>query len=143
MLTTNITANQLKLKLRAAGDNIKKEATVWDKWIENWSQFSLASFLHSTRDGVLELLDEDHQLSDTESDKLNKLLPWPEEAIQAFTVFSYTIQLDISLVVFLRDQMGEWWSSHMHRIDGGMSMLTESFIKERSLPQWKIGSIHL
>ena len=143
MLTTNIAANQLKLKLRAAGDDIKKEATVWDKWIENWSQFSLASFLHSTRDGVLELLDDDHQLSDAESDKLNKLLPWPEEAIQAFTVFSYTIQLDISLVVFLRDQMGEWWSSHMHRIDGGMSMLTESFVKERSLPQWKIGSIHL
>lgn len=143
LLTTNIAANQLKLKLRAAGDDIKKEAVVWDKWIDNWSQFSLTSFLHNTRDGVLELLDDDHQLSDVESDKLDKLLPWPEEAIQAFTVFSYTIQLDMSLVIFLRDQIGEWWSSHMHRIEGGMSMLTESFIKERSLPHWKIGSIHL
>ena len=143
LLTTNIAANQLKLKLRAAGGDIKKEAIVWDKWIENWSQFSLSSFLHNTRNGVIELLDTEHQLSDVESNKLDKLLPWPEEAVKAYTVFSYTTQLDISLVIFLRDQVGVWWSPHMHRIDGGMSILTESFIEKRSLPHWKIGSIHL
>ena len=107
---------------------------MWDKWIENWSQFSLASFLHNTRNGIVELLDTEHQLSDVESDKLDKLLPWPEEAVKAYTVFSYTTQLDISLVIFLCDQVGEWWSPHMHWIDGGMSMLTESFIVKRSLP---------
>ena len=145
LLTTNIATNQLKLKLRAAGGDIKKEAIVWDKWIENWSQFSLASFLHNTRNGVVELLDTDHQLSDEESDKLDKLLPWPEEAVKAYTVFSfsYTTQLDLSLLIFLCDQLGEWLSPHMHQIDGGMSMLTESFIEKRSLPHWKIGSIHL
>ena len=143
LLTTNIVANQLRLKLRATGGDIAKQAVVWDKWIDNWSQFSLLTFLKNTQDGVFEFLDEDHQLSEAESSKLDKLIPWPEEAINAYTVFSYTIQLDTSLAFYLRDQLGEWWSPHMHRIEGGTSMLTEAFIAKRSLPHWEGGSIHL
>ena len=143
LLTTNIVANQLRLRLRAAGGDTEKEAVVWDKWTDNWSKFSLASFLQNTRDGIYELLEEDHYLSAAESDKLDKLIPWPEEAMKALSVFSYTEQLDQCLVQYLRDQLAEWWSPHMHRLEGGMSMLTESFIAKRALPDWENRTIHL
>ena len=82
---------------------------MWDKWIDNWSKSSLANFLQNTRDGIYELLGDDHHLSPEESDKLDKLIPWPEEAMKAFSVFSYTEQLDQCLVQYLRDQLAEWW----------------------------------
>ena len=31
----------------------------------------------------------------------------------------------------------------MHQIEGGTAMLTEVFIKQRKIPNWKSGSIHL
>ena len=142
-LTTNIVANQLKQKLRAAGGDNRKESDVWDKWIMNWSKFSLMGFLQSTRDTVLQLLDVDHQLSSEESEKLNKLIPWPEEAMKAYSVYSYTETLDQTLVQYLRDQLAKWWSNSMHHIKGGTAMLPEAFVKQRKLPNWKPGSIHL
>ena len=55
----------------------------------NWSKFSVMSFLQSTRDIVLQLLDVDHQLlCSEESEKLSKLIPWPEEAMKAYSVYS-------------------------------------------------------
>ena len=109
----------------------------------NWSKFSMISFLQSTRDTVLQLLDVDHQLSSEDSEKLSKLIPWPEAAMKAYSVYSYTETLDQSLVQYLRDQLAKWWSNSMHHIEGGTAMLSEAFIKRRELPNWKSGSIHL
>ena len=141
-LTTSIVENQLKKRLIAAGGNNRKEAKVWELWIKNWGKFSLGSFLQNTRDGVLQLLDKDHQLSAEESEKLDELIPWPEEAITAYSVFSYTEQLDQGLVQYLRDQLGQWWSNDMHRIDGGTSRLPEAFAKEKRLENWR-KSVHI
>ena len=58
---------------------------------------------------------------------LKKYLPWPDAAITAYSVFSYTEQLDQSLVQYLRDQLGKWFTSNMHCIQGGMSLLPEAF----------------
>ena len=97
-------------------DKEKKMAKVWDDWINNWSNFSLIGFLQNTKDGVLQLLDEDHQL---------------DAAIKAYSVYSYTEQLDQSLVQYLRDDLGNWWSHKMHRIVEGTSKLPQGFVKER------------
>lgn len=142
-ITTSIVVNQLKQNLRAADGDNEREADVWDKWIMNWSKFSMMNFLQSTRDMVHHLLDVDHQLSNNESEKLNKLIPWPEEAVKAYSVYSYTENLDQSLVQYLRDQMAKWWSKNMHQIEGGTALLPESFVKQRTISNWKSGSIHL
>lgn len=60
---------------------------------------------------------------------LKKYLPWPNSAVTAYSVFTYTEQLDQSLVQYLRDQLGQWWSDDMHRIEGGMYKLPEAFTK--------------
>lgn len=58
---------------------------------------------------------------------LKKYLPWPDAAITAYSVFTYTEQLDQSLVQYLRDQLGKWFTSDMHCIQGGMSLLPAAF----------------
>lgn len=60
---------------------------------------------------------------------LDKLIPWPNEALTAYSVYNYTEQLDQCLVQYLRDELGEWWTDNMQHIDGGMSKLPESFLK--------------
>ena len=95
--TTEIVTDQLKNKLDSVGnvpDREKKTAKVWDDWINNWSKFSLISFLQNTKDGVLQLLDKDHQLDADATKKLDALIPWPDAAIRAYSVYSYTEQLD-------------------------------------------------
>ena len=57
--------------------------------------------------------------------QLDQFLPWPEEAISCYSVFSYTEQLDQSLVQYLRESLGKWWSEEMHHPEGGMSQLPE------------------
>ena len=141
-LTTKIVTNQLKQKLRAAGGDNNKKSDLWDRWIINWSQFSVRSFLQSTQGAVMELLDADHQLTGDEAEKLRKLIPWPEEAMKAYSVYTYADNLDQSLTQYLRDQLAEWLSNDMHQIEGGNAMLPEAFIKQRKLPNWK-SSINL
>ena len=109
----------------------------------NWSKFSVMSFLQSTRDAVIQLLDVDHQLPSEESEKLNRLIPWPVAAMKAYSVYSYTENLDQTFVQYLRDQLAQWWSGSMHHIEGGTATLPEAFIKERKLPNWKSASICL
>ena len=60
---------------------------------------------------------------------LKKYLPWPNSAVTAYSIFSYTEQLDQSLVQYLRDQLGQWWSDKMHCIKGGIYQLPEAFTK--------------
>ena len=109
-------------------------AKVWDHWINNWSKFSLIGFLQNTKDAVLQLLDKDHQLDADAAKKLDALIPWPDAAIRAYSAYSYTEQLDQSLVQYLRDQLGNWWSSNMHRIVEGTYKLPQAFAKKRKSP---------
>lgn len=101
---------------------LKRSSDEWDKWIDNWSRFPLNGFLRSTATEVRNKLDANYRC-DINWVELGKLLPWPEEAITAYSVYNYTEQLDQCLVQFLRDELGEWWSDNMHHIRGGMSKL--------------------
>ncbi len=103
------------------------KADIWEKWVTNWCRFPLNGLFRSTADEVCMKLDEDYR--DIDFEALSKLIPWPEEAITAFSIYNYTEQLDQSLVQYLRDELGEWWSPHMHHIKGGMSKLPEMFTK--------------
>ena len=109
------------------GDNVSK-AKKWKRWIDNWCQFTLEGFLQSTYEAVLTKIphvDDQEGLKD-----LKCLLPWPDAGVRAYSVFSYTEQLDQSLVQYLRDQLGQWWSRNMHRIKSGMSKLPEAFAEK-------------
>lgn len=126
-LTTEVITNQLRRKLCGL-KTAHKRAKAWEKWIDNWSRFPLNGFLRSSYAIVLATLDEDYR--DDELCALEKYLPWPEAAITAYSVFGYTEQLDQCLVQFLRDQLGDWWSSDMHHIEGGMTKLSEKFAEK-------------
>ena len=110
-------------------------SVAWNQWINIWSQFPLDGFLQSTAAAVMtkvkltvSVIDKSIPL--IKRKELEKYLPWPEAAITAYSVSTYTEQLDQSLVQYLRDQLGEWWSSDMHCIKGGMSLLPEAFTKK-------------
>lgn len=74
--------------------------------------------------------------------ELKKYLPWTDAAITAYSVFSYTEQLDQSLVQYLRDQLGQWWAPNMHRIVGGTSLLPEAFTEPNKGKGWN-PEVHL
>ena len=112
-----------------------KPTDAWNQWIDVWTQFPLDGFLQSTYEAVMtkvekKVLEKKHSISLTNLEELKKYLPWPEAAITAYSVFTYTQQLDQSLVQYLREQLGQWWSSDMHCIKGGMSLLPEAFTKK-------------
>ena len=119
----NIVINQLSVLL-AGVKEVEKIAAVWNEWVEAWSQFPLIGFLRSTKDTVVEQLPPNFRMG---LDKLDHLLPWPEPALVAYEAFTYTQSLDASIVHYLREMMGQWWSPKMHHIDGGMSRLPEEF----------------
>ena len=100
-------------------------SATWESWINDWSQFPLNGFLRSKSSEIQSKLKDKLAADDLEA--LDKLVPWPEEALTAYSIFTYTEQLDQCLVQFLRDELGEWWSSKMHCIDGGMSKLPAKF----------------
>ena len=124
--TMNIVVNQLRVLLVGVID-LKKRSTIWSEWVEAWSQFPLIGFLRSTKDTVVEQLPSNFKKG---LDQLDLLLPWPEPALVAYEAFTYTQSLDASMVGFLREMMGQWWSPNMHHIDGGMSMLPRAFENE-------------
>ena len=114
-----------------------KPSDAWNQWIDLWSQFSLDGFLQSTYEAVMtkvekKVREKKQSISLTSLEELKKYLPWPDAAITAYSVFSYTEQLDQSLVQYLRDQLGQWWSSDMHCIKGGMSLLPEAFTEKNN-----------
>ena len=122
--TTEVIVDQLRCRLAGVIDQHER-AAIWDEWIDTWSHFSLSGFLRSTQDAIVAHIPQ--YANGPELNKLGYLLPWPHEAITAYMQFTYTEQLDQSLVQYLRDQMGEWWSPHMHRFKGGMSKLPLAF----------------
>ena len=121
--TTKIITDQLRVLLVGVTDQ-SKQAAIWSEWIEAWCRFPLDGFLRSTKEAIMEQIPPEFRIG---LDDLGKFLPWPDAAITAYSTYSYTEQLDQSLVQYLRDQLGKWWSSDMHRIDGGMSKLPEAF----------------
>ena len=126
--TSKIATDQLRKKL--AGKCTSEEmADTWDKWVDNWCKFPLNGYLRSTAEDVRSKLDLQHQV-DIDFETLEKLIPWPEAAITAYSIYNYTEQLDQSLVQYLRDELGEWWSADMHHIDGGMYKLPEKFTQQ-------------
>ncbi len=107
----------------------EEAAGAWDKWTEQWSRFALNGIMRSTVNQIKETLDTDYLADNPLNEELlEKLLPWPEIAIVAFSVFNYTEQLDQSLVLYLRDELGLWWSDNMHHIEGGMERLPQALL---------------
>ena len=85
--------------------------------------------MRSTVNQIKETLDDDYLADNPLNEELlEKLLPWPEMAIIAYSVFNYTEQLDQSLVIFLRDELGLWWSDNMHHIEGGMERIPQGLL---------------
>ena len=125
-LTTNIVVDQLRVLLADAISSIER-ATIWSEWVDTWSHFPVDGFLHSTKEAVMYQIPAKFQIG---LDKLGELLPWPEAAVTAYAVFSYLPAMDTSLVEFLRETMGHWWSPNMHTIKGGMSKFTKAFKRE-------------
>ena len=124
-LTVNVIIDQLRVLLVGVVNPATRSA-IWNEWVETWSQFPFDGFLQSTKEAILQQIPNEYRIG---LDKLDHLLPWPDAAITAYQVFSYTIALDTSLVEFLREDMGQWWTPHMHSIKGGMSKLPEAFYK--------------
>ena len=60
-------------------------------------------------------------------DELNKYLPWPDAAITAYTVVDYYLALDVSLGKWLIEEMAQWFSLHMHTLEGGLQALPNAF----------------
>lgn len=134
--TTQVITDQLLDLLNTPG---VEPSEAWDQWIDLWSQFPLDGFLQSNYEAIMTKVEKkvlerkvrgkkfDIPLKSLE--ELKKYLPWPDAAITAYSVFTYTEQLDQSLVQYLRDQLGQWLSPDMHCIKGGMSLLPEAFTK--------------
>ena len=122
-----VVVSQLRTRLAGVKDR-NAQANIWEHWIKTWSHFSLSSFLTSTLGSILTQIPQDSITP--QLNELGYLLPWPKVAITAYAQFTYTQQLDQSLVQYLREPMGNWWSPHMHRFQGGMSELPLGFVKK-------------
>lgn len=123
--TTAVVTDHLIKRLEKT-KNVDEEINVWDHWIDIWSQFTLESFLESNI-GVIKAKIPAEDQADLDMKTLGKLLPWSNDAVRGYSVSSYTEQLDQSLVQYLRDQLGKWWSENMHTLRGGMHSLPKAF----------------
>ena len=134
--TTAVVTDQLKTWLKNANGDIEKEIKVWDRWIDIWSQFTLESFLESNIDVIRAKISKVNR-QDLDEETLGDLLPWSDDAVRGYSVSTYTEQLDQSLVQYLRDQLGQWWSKNMHTLVGGMHSLPEAFFGSDGLDKVK------
>ena len=104
----------------------------WALWTKRWSRFSTLEFLTDTYEIIIQKLEEDIMLSEDHIlEPLKKLLPWPRQAVIGFLAYNYTTGLDGSLVELLRDDLGQWWHTPMHTLEGGLSSLPWAFIKSK------------
>ena len=110
--------------LENANGDVDLEIAVWDRWID--------IFLESSIDVIRGKIPEADR-ADLNEKKLSNLLPWSNDALRGFSVFSYTEPLDQSLVQYVRDQLGKWTSDNMHTLLGGMHSLPNSFLGPNGL----------
>ena len=59
-------------------------------------------------------------------ESLKYLIPWPADTIVGYSTYRYTLQLDVSLVDFLRGSLGEWGSDPMHTFEKGLRIIPEA-----------------
>ena len=108
-------------------------AQAWSNWVDKWARFSFNNFVTSTVTQIRLKLQQTPSVYTKEDEEtlkqLGDLLPWPIEAVVAYTTFSYTEDMDQSLVELLRDDIGQWWKSPMHTFTEGLQMLPWSFLK--------------
>ena len=99
----------------------------WQEWMIRWCKFSLVGFLRSDLKAILEMVGAEFK---SELQSLSDLLPWPEMAITAYTVYNYTgdREIDASLANSLREDLGLYWMDPMHTIEGGLSTIPWAFI---------------
>ena len=85
-------------------------------------------FLKSSYKVIIEKLKIPLTCSSAEDLKpLIPLLPWPKQAIVGFLAYNYTTELSTSLAELLRDDLGEWWQTPMHTLEGGLTTLPLAF----------------
>ena len=99
-----------------------------------WSKISLEDFLRSDLGSVLQRVGGRF---DEELKPLAELLPWPEIAITAYSVFNYTRdqEMEANLAHGVREDLGIYWKDPMHTIEGGLSNLPWAFM-ERNEHGW-------
>eukprot|EP00731_Ephydatia_muelleri_P027252 Em0019g125a len=104
----------------------------WALWTKRWSRFSTLEFLTDTYEIIIQKLKEDTMLSEDHIlEPLKKLLPWPRQAVIGFLAYNYTTGLDGSFIELLRDDLGQWWHTPMHTLEGGLSSLPWAFTKDK------------
>ncbi|XP_063400156.1 putative L-amino-acid oxidase YobN [Mytilus trossulus] len=108
----SLTVNPVKADLFAMIDS-NGHHTGWNKWVEKWSKLSVNDFLRS-RIGA-------------EPSCIYR--PWPEIAIRGYQIGSYSPAFNTSLVEFLRDDLGKWWTHLLKTPVDGMDTIAKHFIK--------------
>ncbi|XP_028415824.1 L-amino-acid oxidase-like [Dendronephthya gigantea] len=127
--TTGVVTDQLIDWLKEAVD-IEDEIAVWQQWLNIWSKFTLEGFLRSSVDVIRARLKNDGSNSSEHLDfeMLENLLPWSEDAVRGYSVFTYAEELDVALDHHLRYELGQWWTRDMHTLVGGMHSLPNAFL---------------
>jgi monoamine oxidase len=117
--------------------DLHEKAIQWDLWTNNWSQFSVSSFLRSTLTAIKSqlLFDDIITGDDPLLNELDKYLPFPEMAIICYTAFNYNLGLDLSLITSLTSRMGRWSTADMHSLEGGLSALPIAFATQGEMEQ--------
>ena len=114
---------------------VDREAA-WEEWVKKWSFFSLEQFLRSPFENVKAALNRhgprpESKFStnyDEDLSPLDKLLPWPIEAVVAYSTFTYILPYQLSLIEYLRDShLGQWWQEPMYTLKDGLRTLPEAF----------------
>ena len=115
-------------------DQLRKDPTSsgWHAWVQKWSKLSVLEFLRSTLASILHMERFSVEADGGDLESLNDLLPWHEEAITAYKKYTYTPQLDTSLVENLREDLGEWWKCNMHTFEKGLEMLPWAFVENEN-----------
>lgn len=124
-------ANEIE---QARGGNPTSDDWMW--WVNRWNRFSAMDFLTSSYEAIIEKLKISTQTNEElkleeQLKPLKELLPWPIQAINGYLAYNYTLGLNLSIVELLRDRLGQWWSSHMHTLKGGLSTLPWAFTKNK------------
>ena len=89
-----------------------------------WSQFSLSwldSYEVHDLKAILEMVGPEFE---EELQPLSDILPWPESAITAFSVFNYTRdqEMEACLAHGIREDLGLYWNKGLHVYYGGWSV---------------------